>query len=106
MITDNSQYEKNDQQLAIECNEIINTLSLGSLLDFKKKAIFDIYKERYTKGGMQLHHYQEIIKKIKPIIIATNESELIKSTIRRTTELYKKQKWEEVRSKLEVFRNA
>ena len=106
MITDNTMYEKDDEKLAIECNEIIKSLALDGIDSFKKKAIFDIYKERFIKGGMPPHHYQEIIKKIQSFITATEDTELIKNTIRRTTELYKKQKWDEVRRKLEIFRNA
>jgi hypothetical protein len=98
-------FEKTDSDLANECKVIIDRI-FGGLDKSKSMALFNVYKQAYTDEGLQPHHYQDVIEKMKPVILALKDTALLEINIKKSIDVYKKQKWNDVFKKLEIYRGS
>lgn len=104
-----TKYDKDDKQLVKESLEVIAKVfgkQNDGLDEYKRMSIYNIYKERFLAGGLQQHHYEEVLTKMKPIILASKDMDLLEDNLRNGIEAFKKQKWKSIFAKLEAFRNA
>lgn len=103
-------YEKTDEEIIVETMEIINTVfgkkSDDGLNEYKRMSIYNVYSEYIIGEGMQKHQYEEVLAKLKPFILATEDLDTIEEYLREGTEIYKEQRWKAVNQKLEAFRQS
>jgi hypothetical protein len=101
--------DRTDKQLIEESMEVIAKVfgkENDGLDEYKRMSIYTIYKERVTLGGMQKHQLDEVLTKMKPLILASLTTQSLEDILRKGIEAYRKQKWKNVFTKLEAYRNA
>lgn len=101
---------KSDKQLIEESIAIISKIfgkgKDDGLNEYKRMSIYNVYKKRYIEGGLQMHHYEEIIEKMKPFILANKDLNSLEGILLNAVEAYRKQKWQAVFTKLEAYRKS
>jgi hypothetical protein len=97
--------DKSMDSILEEVNEMVAKVfvDVKSLTEVQHGAILTTYIELYEGQGCPIHHYENVIESIKTKIPLIGDGKSLEVIIKKTMEMYLKQKYAAIRQKLHLF---